>query len=135
MSEIAAPLIGLDLVEPRRLQARLERTDGLDRELFHAAEIAYCKRQSDPYQHLAARFAAKEAIIKALGIDGWDPLEIEIAAGGELPVVRLYGDVAACAAALGVTLTVSLSHVASIAGAVALARHTGTPTIEREENR
>lgn len=121
VSAIPAPLIGLDLIEPRRLQARLERTQGLDRELFHPGELAYCERQSDPYQHLAARFAAKEAIIKALGIDGWDPLEIEIGAGGEQPFVRLYGDVAARAEALGVTMTVSLSHVASIAGAVALA--------------
>ncbi len=132
MSDSAAPLIGLDLVEPRRLQARLERTEGLDRELFHPAELTYCERQSDPYQHLAARFAAKEAVIKALGIDGWDPLEIEIGGGGEPPVVRLYGDVAARAASLGVTLTVSLSHVASIAGAVALAMQTGTLTPEQE---
>lgn len=126
MSGIKAPLIGLDLIEPCRLQARLERTEGLDRELFHPAELAYCARQVDPYQHLAARFAAKEAVVKALGIDGWDPLEIEIGAGGKEPSVRLYGDIADRAEALRVTVTVSLSHVASIAGAVALATAAGS---------
>jgi holo-[acyl-carrier protein] synthase len=120
-----APLIGLDLLEPARLKARLEHTAGLDRELFHASELAYCQRQADPYQHLAARFAAKEAVIKALGIDGWDPLEIEIVGGGEHTAISLHGDVAARAATLGVEVTVSLSHVSAVAGAVALATRAG----------
>lgn len=114
-------MIGFDLVEPARLQARLERTGGLDRELFHPGELAYCQSQAEPYQHLAARFAAKEAVIKALGIDGWDPLEVEIVGGGEETTIRLHGDVAERAAALGVELRVSLSHLQGLAGAVALA--------------
>jgi holo-[acyl-carrier protein] synthase len=121
VGDLAPPLIGIDLVDPARLRARLERTHGLERELFHQGELGYCRRQADPYQHLAARFAAKEAVVKALGIDGWDPLEIEIVDGGEQTAVRLHGDVAARAAALGVGVTVSLTHLPAIAGAVALA--------------
>jgi holo-[acyl-carrier protein] synthase len=117
----AVPLIGLDLVETGRLQARLERTPGLDRELFLEGELDHCRQQTDAYQRLAARFAAKEAVIKALGIDGWDPLEIEVVSGGADTTVRLHGDVAARAAALGVEVTVSLTHLPAIAAAAALA--------------
>jgi holo-[acyl-carrier protein] synthase len=121
VADLGAPLIGLDLVETGRLQARLERTPGLDRELFLEDELAYCWRQSNVYQHLAARFAAKEAVIKALGIDGWDPLEVEVVGGGANAAVRMHGDVAARAAALGVEVTVSLTHLPAIAAAAALA--------------
>jgi holo-[acyl-carrier protein] synthase len=117
----APPLVGIDLVEPERLRERLARTAGLELELFHEGELNYCKRQDDPIQHLAARFAAKEAVIKALGIDGWEPLEVEVVGGGEQTSVLLHGDVAQRAAALGVEVTISLTHLPAIAGAVALA--------------
>lgn len=116
------PLVGLDLVDPARLGARLERSPGLAQELFHAGELDYCAQQPDPNQHLAARFAAKEAVIKALGIDGWDPLDIEIVEGGERTTLRLHGDVDMRATALGLQVTVSLTHLPAMAGAVALAR-------------
>jgi holo-[acyl-carrier protein] synthase len=115
------PLIGLDLVDPARLQERLERDADLARELFRDGELHYCGQQADPYQHLAARFGAKEAVVKALGIDGWDPLDVEVVGGGEQTSLRLHGDVAARAAALGVAVTISLTHLPAIAGAVAFA--------------
>jgi holo-[acyl-carrier protein] synthase len=117
----APPLIGIDLVDPARLRERLERNVGLEAELFHEGELRYCRQQADAYQHLAARFAAKEAVIKALGIDGWDPLDIEIVGGGEQISLRLLADVAERARALGVDVTISLTHLPTVAGAVALA--------------
>ena len=63
---MAAPLVGIDLSEPARLRDRLARTPGLAEELFHLGERAYCGHQRHPEQHLAARFSAKEAVIKAL---------------------------------------------------------------------
>jgi len=65
-------------------------------------------------------------VIKALGIDGWDPLEIEVVGGGEQTSICLHGAVAECAAALGVAVTISLTHLPAIAGAVALATPLGT---------
>lgn len=115
------PLIGLDLVDTARLQERLEKDYDLARELFHEAELAYCHEQASPYEHLAARFGAKEAVIKALGIDGWDPLDVEIVGGGEQTRLRLHGEVAERAAALGVAVAISLTHLPGLAGAVALA--------------
>lgn len=125
----APPLIGIDLIEPERLRARLERTDGLALTLFRQGELDYCNQQAEPIQHLAARYAAKEAVIKALGIDGWDPLEIEVVGGGDQTSLRLHGDVAERAAALGVRVTMSLTHLPAIAGAVALA----TPLPDKAE--
>jgi holo-[acyl-carrier protein] synthase len=121
VSGIKAPLIGIDLVDPERLQERLQRTLGLEQELFLPGELEYCRRQVEPAQHLAARFAAKEAVVKALGIDGFDPLDIEVLAGGEQTELRLHGDVAARAATLNVDVRISLTHLPAIAGAVALA--------------
>jgi holo-[acyl-carrier protein] synthase len=122
MASSDAPLVGLDLVDVTRLQHRLEQKPDLARELFLDGELAYCRQQAEPIQHLAARFAAKEAVIKALGIDGWDPLEIEILGGGEQTGLLLHGDVAERAASLDVEVTISLSHLSAIAGAVALAK-------------
>lgn len=117
-----APLIGIDLVEPARLRDRLERTEGLDRTLFTDGELAYCGAQLVPSEHLAGRYSAKEAVVKALGIDGWDPLEIEIVGGGAEVGVLLHGEVAAVAADLGVSVSISMTHLGSVAAAVAMAR-------------
>lgn len=116
------PMIGIDLCEPERLRERLAHKPVLRGELFHPGERAYCERQRHPEQHLAARFAAKEAVVKALGIDGFDPLDIEVLEGGERCALRLHGNAAARAEELGVQVTISLTHLADLAGAVALAR-------------
>jgi holo-[acyl-carrier protein] synthase len=78
-------------------------------------------------ESLAARFAAKEAVVKALGMDGFDPLDVEVVDGGEQCSLRLHGDVAERARALGVEVTISLSHLPNIAAAVAMATSTAAP--------
>jgi holo-[acyl-carrier protein] synthase len=115
------PRIGIDLCEPAHLRDRLRRTPELERELFHPGELDYCNAQRLPDQHLAARFAAKEAVAKALGIDGFDPLDVEILEGGESCDVRLRDAAKECADALGVRVTVSLTHLPAMTAAVALA--------------
>jgi phosphopantetheine--protein transferase-like protein len=62
---VATPYIGIDLTETGRLADRLARTTTLADELFHPGEQAYAANQLRPIEHLAARFAAKEAVIKA----------------------------------------------------------------------
>lgn len=116
------PMIGIDLCEPTRLQERLAHNPELRDELFHAGECGYCDRQRHPEQHLAARFAAKEAVVKALGLDGFDPLDVEVLEGGERCSLRLHGNAATRAEELGVQVTISLTHLADLAAAVALAR-------------
>jgi holo-[acyl-carrier protein] synthase len=118
----AAPLIGLDLVEPERIKATIDRTPRLASRLFHPRELAYCERQAEPQQHLAARFSAKEAVTKALGINGFEPLDVEVVDGGADCGLRLHGEAAKAAEELKVVVTVSLTHVAGVAAAVALAR-------------
>src|SRR4029453_19306582 len=94
--------VGLDLLEIERLERALARRPGLRERLFTDAELAYADRQARPGQHLAARFCAKEAVSKALGMDVLRPREIEVVpSGGGAPAVALHGAVARRAAALG----------------------------------
>lgn len=73
-----------------------------------------------PGRHLAARFAAKEAVIKALAVP-LAPAEIEVVAGPP-PQLRLHGKAAERAGELGVALAVSLTHSRENAAAVVVAR-------------
>lgn len=113
--------IGVDSIEPARLRDRLEGHPGLVDDLFTASEQGYCRDQSDPYQAFAGRFCAKEAVVKALRVDGWDPLEIEIEPGDPAPLVSLHGDVALHADTLDVELCLSLTHLPMLATAIAMA--------------
>ncbi len=117
-----APLIGIDLVDPLDLGERLERNPQLRAELFHEGEVAYAEQQARPVEHLAARYAAKEATVKALGLDGFDPLDVEVLDGAELIRLRLHGDAARRASRLGITVSISISHLPGMSAAVALAR-------------
>lgn len=59
--------VGVDLVDVAAFRARFDGRDDLLRETFSEAELAYCRGQASPWTHLAARFAAREATLKALG--------------------------------------------------------------------
>ena len=117
--------VGIDLLEIERLERALERTPRLAERLFTDAERAYAASRGRPGQHLAARFCAKEAVAKALGLEAWSFRDVEVLAEtGGPPEVRLSGAAAARAAALGVRVSVSLTHTRSQAAAVALAAAT-----------
>jgi holo-[acyl-carrier protein] synthase len=107
--------VGIDVVDVARFGASLERTPRLRARLFTDAE------QGLPLASLAARFAAKEALAKALGAPvglQWRDAEVHRDADGR-PHLRMSGTVAARAEALGARSThVSLSHDAGIASAV-----------------
>ena len=69
--------IGTDIVEIGRVQAAIERTPAFVRRIYTEAEAAYCRSKGRPFQHFAGRFAAKEAVIKALGRGvPWNQIEI-----------------------------------------------------------
>jgi len=117
--------VGIDAVELDRFRRALERTPGLVDRVFTAEEVAYARRRRDPTERLAARFAAKEAVVKAMGVGiGRFPLrdvEIVRASSGQ-PAVVLHGKAAEVAAGQGITgWLLSLTHTERTAQAIACA--------------
>lgn len=122
--------IGIDVVEVGRIEAAVEKLGDafLDR-LFTEREREYCGKQQRPALHYAARFAAKEAVSKALGTGigghaGWLDMEVERAESGA-PKMIFTGNAADFLAAEGISeVQVSLSHAKEYAAANAVAvRH------------
>lgn len=118
---------GLDLVACRRIEQALhEHGDRLLDRLLTQVEKNYIASMRNPVPHLAGRFAAKEAILKALGTGwrgpiAWTDMEIVNDRGGQ-PVCRLSGEVARIAAERGIQrMLVSITHTDEFAAATALA--------------
>jgi holo-[acyl-carrier protein] synthase len=122
--------VGIDLVDVSRIQTMLHRDPNFADGIFTRKEIETCRRRRNPAQHFAARFAAKEATLKALGLGlGVPPVrrrlrEIEINSGSNGVQILLHGGVARFARKRGYkNASASLSHDAGIALAyVGLAR-------------
>lgn len=113
--------VGIDLLEIARLEQALARRPRLAERLFTDGERADAAARGRPGQHLAARFCAKEAVAKALALEAWSFLDVEIRGRGGVPDVHLHGAVARRAAELGVEVRISLTHTGQTAGAVAVA--------------
>src|SRR5215212_3082395 len=109
--------VGIDLIEIERVERALQRRPRLAARLFSDAELEYASGRARPGRHLAARFAAKEAVIKALGTEGLAPSQIEVEPGPP-PRARLSGRAAEAAA--GREVSISLTHSRETAAAVAL---------------
>jgi holo-[acyl-carrier protein] synthase len=108
--------IGIDLAPIPRVRRILERwRERFLRRVFTDEEIAYCTRRADPVPHFAARFAAKEAALKALGTGlamgiRWRELEVR-RERGQAPTMVLTGRCGAIARAKGAErILVSLTH-------------------------
>lgn len=112
--------VGIDLIEVAHVRKRLEHRPTLGARLFTEGERAYAHDQQDPIQHLAARFCAKEAVIKALALDAFEGHEIELVGGGSEVTVALTGEAEKKADELGVRVLVSMSHVGELACAIAM---------------
>lgn len=115
--------IGTDMIEVRRVGQKLARTSGLKRKIFTSREIAYCESKRKSEEHFAARFAAKEAFLKAMGT-GWsrgyrfNEIEIINTESGK-PEVVVHGKVKDFCEQHGITgMHVSLSHIQDAAKAV-----------------
>lgn len=118
--------IGIDIVEIKRLEKTSKKWGkGFLNKVYTPRELAYAKSKRFPYQHLAARFAAKEAIFKALGevetnFVGWKNVEITNDAYGK-PEVVWHGKALATKKRCGIrTVVVSLSHTHNYAVASAM---------------
>ncbi len=109
--------VGIDMLEIARMERALERRPRLALRLFTQHEREVCGARTSPAQHLAARFCAKEAVIKALRLQSspWQEMEVRADQDGG-PTVHLTGSLAAHDGAVAI----SLSHSDSMAGAVAV---------------
>lgn len=117
--------IGVDLCDVDRMRTALRRTPTLRDRLFTEAEQRYCDRRADPTERYAARFAAKEAVLKAMGLGmgacKWREIEVAKAPSGA-PSVRLHGAALALADERGVaTWHLTLTHTSQLAEAIAVA--------------
>jgi holo-[acyl-carrier protein] synthase len=117
--------IGVDLVEVDRFRRSVERTPGIIDRCFTDAEQAYARQRRDPTERYAVRFAAKEAVMKALGVGIGEvrmrDIEVERAASGR-PSVVLHGLAADLARERGVVeWKLTMTHTASMAEAIAVA--------------
>ncbi|MGH9102994.1 MAG: holo-ACP synthase [Acidimicrobiales bacterium] len=117
--------VGIDLVDVLRLREALGRRPRMEERLFSAVERRYSAGFVDPWPRLAARLAAKEAVMKALGVGlgaiGFTEMEIRNQPGGA-PRLVLRGRAARLAAESGVSQwRCSLTHTSTMAEAVVVA--------------
>lgn len=116
--------VGVDTVEIERVKKAVLRSPHFLTQVYTAQEIADCKQKADYFASLAARFAGKEAVSKALGIslwvEGWQQIEIRQDRGK--PLVAVTGQLAETAASCGVQeIHLSMSHDKARAVAFAVA--------------
>jgi holo-[acyl-carrier protein] synthase len=117
--------VGIDMIEVERIAKKINKESGFRELVFSKAEIAYCEKKKNKFEHYAARFAAKEAFFKALGT-GWAENtlfnEVEIINNKEgKPGITLSGVTKETINKMGVkNVLVSLSHIKSIASAVVI---------------
>jgi holo-[acyl-carrier protein] synthase len=115
--------IGTDLIEVERVADKMEKKSGFKELVFSPGEIIYCEARANKYEHYAARFAAKEAFLKAIGT-GWRKgtafNEIEIYNDEEgKPELRFLGNTAKTIGDMKLgKIFVSLSHLKIMACAM-----------------
>lgn len=117
--------VGIDLVDIDRFRRSLERTPTMRTRLFTAVELEYVAPQADPTPSLAARFAAREAVMKSLGLGlgafGFHDVWVERADSGA-PSLAITGRALELAESAGVgRWHLSLTHSDTVAGAYVIA--------------
>lgn len=146
-SDEAAPAVpdgnvglGIDVVEIERMRALLERSEAFAPRVFSDDERAYCDGKANPASHYATRFAAKEAVVKALGTgftQGIDVRDIEVVrAPSGKPSIKLYGRAAQVAAELGVreiSVSLTFTHLEAVACAMAITEASVRATEARKD--
>lgn len=118
--------IGVDIVDINRMERILEKTPGFSRRVFTDEERAYCERSNRPAAHYACRFAAREAVLKALGTgfgDGCGRRDVSVTRDQNgRPAALLQGRALEIAQELGVVeVAISLSFTSDYAVANAMA--------------
>jgi holo-[acyl-carrier protein] synthase len=132
MKDFVVPGIGVDVVDVERMKFALERTPRIRQRLFTEREIAYCEKFRFAERHYAGRWAAKEAVTKALGcgLIQWNGVEV-LRRPRQAPTVRIFGKIERFANMVDVReeqLQISITHSELSAVAVCIVHR-------REENR
>ena len=116
---------GIDIIEVDRIASRVGRDSGFKEMVFSNNEMKYCDAKASPFEHYAARFAAKEAFLKAIG-KGWDSglnwneIEVLNEESGK-PVLFISGTTKETLTLLGIRIIhLSLSHLKSMATAIVI---------------
>jgi holo-[acyl-carrier protein] synthase len=122
------PGVGVDVVDVERMKFALERTPKIRQRLFTEDEIAYCEKFRFAERHYAGRWAAKEAVTKALGcgLIQWNGVEV-VRRPRQAPTVRISGKIEKFAGMVGVReeeLQISITHSELSAVAVCVVRRT-----------
>ena len=117
--------VGTDIIEVERVASKIQKESGFRELVFSAEEIKYSEAKTNKYEHYAARFAAKEALGKALGL-GWaegttiNEVEILNNIDGK-PYINFLGETAKQIASLNLgNIHVSLSHIKTYATAIVI---------------
>ena len=126
MDGFVVPGIGVDVVDVERMKFALERTPRIRQRLFTEEEIAYCEKFRFAERHYAGRWAAKEAVTKALGcgLIQWNGVEV-MRRPRQAPTVRIFGKIERFADMVGVRqedLFISITHSELSAVAVCVVR-------------
>ncbi len=124
--DFVVPGIGVDVVDVDRMKFALERTPRIRQRLFTEEEIAYCEKFRFAERHYAGRWAAKEAVTKALGcgLIQWNGVEV-MRRPRRAPSVRIFGKIQRFADMVGVRqedLFISITHSELSAVAVCVVR-------------
>lgn len=121
--------LGIDIVDISRMEQILQRTPSFPDRVFSEDECGYCRKTANPAAHFATRFAAKEAVLKALGTGfsaGIRPRDIEVRRNAKgQPRVALYNAAKAVAeeqGVVGLPVSLSFTHTEAVACAMAVTR-------------
>ncbi|MCH8830624.1 MAG: holo-ACP synthase [Planctomycetes bacterium] len=119
--------LGTDIIEIVRIGRMVERHGELFlHRVFTEGEIRYCQRRKESFQHFAGRWAAKEAVMKALGTGwirgvGWQDIEVDVLKSGK-PVIHIHGSARDFVSRLEIDdVLITISHCRSYATATAIA--------------
>ncbi|MEJ0082804.1 MAG: holo-ACP synthase [Puia sp.] len=116
---------GIDIIEVERIALRVGKDNGFKELVFSKDEMIYCDAKAAPFEHYAARFAAKEAFLKAVGrgwTSGlqWNEIEIVNDPNGK-PTLHITGTTEKMLEPMGIRIIhVSLSHLKSMATAIVI---------------
>lgn len=132
--------LGIDVVEIARMEALLARSEAFAPRVFSEEERAYCESKAKPAAHYATRFAAKEAVVKALGTGfakGIDVRDVEVVRNqAGKPSAKLTGRAAEVAEELGVrelSISLTYTHLEAVACAMAITEASVRATEARKD--